>query len=92
MLRVLKSKLMFLGAVALCSIASACVQPEPLRTVTDTYCLNSKRLTAEPAPGVGVDDPGNRFDTDETFEQIVGHNEVYDRLCYPALGPSTTSP
>jgi hypothetical protein len=29
----------------------------------------------------GMDDPGNRFDTDQTFGEIVEHNEVYDRLC-----------
>lgn len=41
----------------------------------------SKRLTAEPAPAAGQDDPGNKFDTDETLQEVIGHNQVYDRLC-----------
>jgi hypothetical protein len=28
-----------------------------------------------------VDDTGNRFDTDETVEQVLAHNEVLARLC-----------
>lgn len=59
---------------------SACGQPEPLRIASD-FCLAGKRLTAEPAPSAGVDDPGNRFDTDQTFAEVVEHNAVWDRLC-----------
>ena len=81
MKRGLKSKLTFLGVVAACFTSSACGQPEPLRTVSDSYCLNAKRISAEPAPAAGVDDPGNRFDTDLTFAEIVAHNAVVDRLC-----------
>jgi hypothetical protein len=28
-----------------------------------------------------MDDPGNVFDTDMTFAEIVAHNAVLDRLC-----------
>jgi hypothetical protein len=28
-----------------------------------------------------MDDPGNLFDTDQTFAEIVEHNSVWDRLC-----------
>jgi hypothetical protein len=28
-----------------------------------------------------MDDPGNRFDTDETFDLVLADNEVHDRLC-----------
>lgn len=59
---------------------SACGQPEPPRTVSD-FCLNAKRLSAEPAPIAGMDDPGNAFDTDMTFAEIVAHNAVWERLC-----------
>lgn len=44
-------------------------------------CLNDRALTAEPAPAPGVDDPGNRFDSDETFAGILVHNAVHERLC-----------
>ncbi|WP_165913367.1 hypothetical protein [Novosphingobium sp. ST904] len=67
-------------AAALLSMTSACGQPEPPRTASD-FCLVSKRLTAEPAPAAGQDDPGNRFDTDETLSEVIEHNQVYDRLC-----------
>ena len=63
------------------AMTSACGQPEPLRTVSD-YCLNSKRISAEPHPeGPTADDPGNQFDTEQTFGEVLEHNEVYDRLC-----------
>ena len=28
-----------------------------------------------------MDDPGNLFDTEQTFAEVVEHNSVYDRLC-----------
>jgi len=61
-------------------MTSACGQPEPLRTVGD-FCLNDRHITVEVAPAPGVDDTGNRFDTDETVEQVLAHNEVLARLC-----------
>ncbi len=60
---------------------SACGQPERPRTVSDTYCLNSRRLTVEPAPIKGQDDPGNIFDSEETVNQVLESNSVYDALC-----------
>ena len=65
------------------SMISACGQPEPLQTVSDTTCLAMKRISAEPAPAPGVDDPGNQFDTDQTFGEILAHNAAFDRLCPP---------
>jgi hypothetical protein len=67
-------------------ITSACGQHEPPRTVSD-LCLAAKRISAEPAPTKGADDPGNRFDSDETFDQVLEHNEIYDRLC-PQISPT----
>lgn len=66
--------------LALLATISACGQPERPRTVSDS-CLVFKRLSAEPAPAAGVDDPGNRFDTDETFIGTLEHNNAFDRLC-----------
>ena len=67
-------------ALATLSIVSACGQPERPRTVSD-FCLLAKRLSAEPAPAAGVNDPGNLYDTDQTFAEVVAHNEVVDRMC-----------
>lgn len=74
--------------VIACGSVSACGQPEPPRTVSD-FCAVAKRLSAEPDPAdvaggePSAEDktPGNQFDTDQTFAEVLSHNEVYDRLC-----------
>ena len=66
------------------AMLSACGQPERPRTASD-FCLAAQRISAEPAPSAQADDPGNRFDTDETFFQVLEHNAVIDRLCPRAL-------
>jgi len=71
--------------VTVCALSSACGQPERPRTVSD-FCLNDKRISAEPAPERGADDRGNKWDTDETLHEILAHNEVRDRLC-PEVTP-----
>jgi len=63
-----------------CATISACGQPERPRTASD-FCLAAKRLSAEPAPAPAMDDPGNRYDTDQTFGEVLAHNEAFDRLC-----------
>lgn len=70
----------FAATLTALAMLSACGQPERPRTVSDS-CLAFKRLSAEPAPTPGRDDPGNRFDTDQTFEEVLEHNAVFDRLC-----------
>lgn len=72
------------AAMLLCTL-SACGQPERPRTASD-FCLNAKRLSAEPAPGSGMDDPGNRYDTDMTLAEVLAHNAVVDRLCPSGSG------
>lgn len=79
----MKHGLKFAMIAAMLATTSACARPEPPRTVSD-FCIVDQRLSGEPAPGAGVDDPGNRFDTDETFAQVLEHNAAYDRLC-PAV-------
>jgi hypothetical protein len=45
-------------------------------------CVSFKRISAEPHPiAPDADDPGNLFDTEQTFLEVLAHNEVYDRLC-----------
>lgn len=62
---------------------SACGQPEPLRTVSDT-CLTMKLVRFNPAPAAGVDDPGNTFDTDETVADLIEQNAAWRTICEPA--------
>lgn len=76
----LKLNVTLFAVAAMCFTSSACGQPEPPRTVSD-FCLNDQRLSADPAPAAGITDPGNLYDTDRTFGEIVAHNAVYDRLC-----------
>jgi hypothetical protein len=61
-------------------MTSACGQPERPRTAQD-YCLLDQRISAEPAPISGADDPGNQWDSEQTLREILEHNEVIDRLC-----------
>lgn len=70
-----------LSALAILPLTiSACGQPEPLRTASD-FCLSDRRISAEPAPVAGADDPGNQWDSDLTLAEILEHNAVFDRLC-----------
>lgn len=62
------------------AMTSACARPEPPKTVSD-LCLNDRRISIEPAPVAGADDPGNRWDTEQTVAEVIEHNEVHDRLC-----------
>lgn len=66
-------------AVALAT-TSACGQPERPRTVSD-FCLIDRKVTVEPAPAAGTDDPGNQWDTDETVHAILEHNSIHERIC-----------
>lgn len=68
-------------------MTSACGQPERPKTVSD-FCLNDRPITIDPAPAPGADDPGNRFDSDETVNQVLEHNAVHRRLCPPAKDPA----
>lgn len=76
----MKQGLKFAMIAAALVMTSACARLEPPRTVSD-FCLVDQRLSGEPAPANGGDDPGNRYDTDETFNQLLEHNAAYDRLC-----------
>jgi hypothetical protein len=73
---------------AVLAMTSACGQHVRPRTVSD-FCLAAQRISAEPAPVIGADDPGNRFDTDDTLFQVLEHNAVMERLC-PAARPLPT--
>ena len=66
--------------VTSCAMISACGQPERPQTVSD-FCLNDRRISFEPAPTAGADDPGNQYDTEQTGDEILAHNQVHDTLC-----------
>lgn len=40
-----------------------------------------------PAPAAGADDPGNRYDTDETVRELQAHNARYRAACPPEPKP-----
>lgn len=51
--------------------------------MTDTFCLNDRRISVEVEPINGEEDltGGNQYDTEQTVNEVLAHNEVYDRLC-----------
>lgn len=61
-------------------MTSACGQPEPLRTASDS-CLIFRRISTEPAPAANRDDPGNQWDSDQTVFEVLQHNAAYDVAC-----------
>lgn len=67
-------------------MTSACGQAERPKTVSD-FCPNSRIITVAVAPAPGVDDPGNRLDSDETAGQVLEHNAVRRRLCPESPAP-----
>jgi len=44
-------------------------------------CLIDRKLPLRPAPTAGIDDPGNRYDTDEMTAAAMEHNARYDAAC-----------
>lgn len=63
-----------------CVMSSACGQPEHPRTVSD-FCLVDKRISVEVEPAPGTETEANQFDTEQTVNEVLSHNEVHDRLC-----------
>ena len=67
------------------SIVSACGGPERPATASDTartnLCLIDKAISFDPAPAAGVDDAGNKFDTDQTVDEILEHNARLNAVC-----------
>lgn len=75
-----KSARLALPAIALAMLSACGANGERPKSVSD-FCLNSQRITVSVAPATGANDPGNKFDTDETVNQVFEHNAVVDRLC-----------
>lgn len=64
------------------AMISACGPRVPPRTASDG-CLVFQRMTAQPAPEPDANDVGNQWDTDETFNGVLLHNETWDKICLP---------
>lgn len=77
----------FAAASAALLMMSACAAlPQDLNaTASDTaltsLCLVDWDIPVRPAPGAGADDPGNRFDTDETTDALLAHNARLRAAC-----------
>lgn len=83
MLRQLKFAM--IGAT-LAFVSACAVQPKtPPATASDTsrtsLCLIIQLIPIAFAPGEGVDDPGNKFDTDATAERIMEQNGKLRAAC-----------
>ncbi len=78
----MRHALKFAGLAAVLAMTSACGQPETPKSASD-FCLNERRISIAPAPEPGQDDPGNTFDSEQTVQEVLEHNAVFDRLCPP---------
>jgi len=77
----------FAMAAAVLLTTSACKtsHPDTRAAASDTaqssLCLIDRKLPLRPAPTAGIDDPGNRYDTDEMTAAAMEHNARYDAAC-----------
>lgn len=53
---------------------------ETVRTVSN-YCLLAKGITYSEAHGLDVEDGTNKYDTDETIQQVKEHDLVFEKIC-----------
>ena len=85
----MRQQLKFATIGAMLAFVSACAaQPKtPPATASDTsrtsLCLIIQLIPIAFAPAEGVDDPGNKFDTDATAERIMEQNGKLRAACPP---------
>ena len=78
-----------LASVALSVTMTACATVGTKAPASDTtptrphssWCLGDRTISYLNADEAGQDDPGNRFDTDETVKEIQAHNARYRAAC-----------
>lgn len=46
-----------------------------------SWCQGDRTISYNPAPEAGADDPGNRYDSDETVKEAQAHNARYRAAC-----------
>jgi hypothetical protein len=49
-----------------------------------SWCQGDRTVSYSPAPAAGADDPGNRYDTEETVRELQEHNARLRGACPPA--------
>ena len=75
-----KAKL--IAAMMLPVMSAACATPHQRPALTaSALCLIDRELPVNIAPGPNVNDPGNKFDTDETADRIDKHNARLRAAC-----------
>jgi hypothetical protein len=79
----LKKPLM-LGIILLTTTAATCVPSttEIVRPI-DNFCLVAKPITFSRIRPEQVETKENKYDTEETVDQVEEHDIVYERLCRP---------
>lgn len=60
---------------------------ETVRTISD-YCLIAKGITYSQIKENQTEDSTNKYDTEETIEQVKNHDLQYERLCGSGASPS----
>ena len=93
----LKKTFGLLASAALLASISACsttgTSPPasdiaPRRDLT-SWCQGDRTISYQSAPEAGVDDPKNRFDSDETVAEVQAHNARLRAAC-PQTGAGNT--
>lgn len=91
-------KLKYVPTLALLATVSACGQPPPIRGATapdvsqTSLCLIDQPISGKLAPEENADDPGNQFDTDETFNKLEIHNAKLRAACPTGTSGDHTPP
>ena len=78
-----------LASVALSVMLTACATRETPRPASDiapsrdlsSWCQGDRTISYQPAPAAGANDPGNRFDSEETVAEIQAHNARLRAAC-----------
>lgn len=65
-------------SVSACQTSTTAVPPP---APVSEYCLIAKGISYAKKPPTSVEDARNRFDTQQTVEQITAHNLRYEAVC-----------
>lgn len=69
-----------LGACSTAGTKPLASDSTPARDLS-SWCQGDRPVSYAPAPVAGVDDPGNRFDTEETVRELQQHNARLRAAC-----------
>lgn len=77
----------FATTLIMLATVSACAarQTPPPATASDTeqtsLCLIDREIAVNVSPAIGIDDPGNQWDSEPTLEQVFEHNARLRAAC-----------